>query len=92
MRCDMSAKESADFLDFWSDKLPKTPYVRLTWFTTKQMDELAPLFVSPRPDSVIRIFLDFQGYQTKISLPAQKLSAIPRTGFTVIEWGGLLRK
>ncbi len=88
----LSAKESADFLDFWSDKLPKTPYVRLTWFTTKQMDELAPLFVSPRPDSVIRIFLDFQGYQTKISLPAQKLSAIPRTGFTVIEWGGLLRK
>ena len=55
------------------------------------MDVLAPLIVSPKPDTSIRVFLDFEGLEKPIALPEQKLSAIPRTGFTVIEWGGLLK-
>ena len=88
----LNEKESADFLEFWLSKMPTTPYVRLTWFTTQQLNELAPLVIWPRPNTIIRIFLDFQGIENKISLPLQHLSALPRTGFTVVEWGGLLRK
>jgi hypothetical protein len=88
----LNQKESADFMEFWLPKMPKTPYVRLTWFGTKQMDRLAPLAINPKPDSVIRIFLDFEGLQKPFSFPEQRLSAIPRKGFTVVEWGGLLRK
>ncbi len=89
----LNEKESQDFKDFWISKMPKDPYVRLTWFTTSQMDQLAPLYVTPRPDTIIRVFLDFQGLQSDaVSLPTQRLSSIPRRGFTVIEWGGLLRK
>ncbi len=88
----LNQKESADFMEFWMPKMPNKPYVRLTWFGTKQMDRLAPLAVSPQPDSVIRIFLDFQGLDQPINLPTQNLSAIARKGFTVVEWGGLLRK
>jgi hypothetical protein len=88
----LNKKESKDFLEFWLSKMPETPYVRLTWFTTKQLDQLAPLLVSPRPDTSIRVFLDFQGLQEPISLPPQHLSSIPRKGFTLIEWGGILRK
>jgi len=88
----LNEKESADFLAFWLPKMPTTPYVRLSWFTTDQMNELAPLVILPRPDTAIRIFLDFQGLNNKISLPVQKLTTIQRKGFTVVEWGGLLRK
>lgn len=88
----MNTKESADFMEFWMPKMPNTPYVRLTWFGTREMDRLAPLTVTPKPDSVIRIFLDFEGLQEKISLPTQRLTSIARKGFTVTEWGGLLRK
>ncbi len=88
----LNEKESADFLEFWLSKMPTTPYVRLTWFTVKQLDQLAPLIVLPKPDTIIRIFLDFQGLEKKISLPEQHLSTLPRSGFTVVEWGGLLRK
>jgi hypothetical protein len=88
----MNGKESADFMEFWLPKMPNTPYVRLTWFGTREMDRLAPLTVTPKPDSVIRIFLDFEGLQDKISLPTQRLTTIARKGFTVTEWGGLLRK
>jgi hypothetical protein len=88
----LNEQESKDFKDFWLDKMPDKPYVRLTWFTTSQMDHLAPLVVLPRPDTVIRVFLDYQGLDRAIDLPKQQLSSIPRNGFTVIEWGGLLRK
>jgi hypothetical protein len=88
----LSEKESADFMIFWLPKMPSTPYIRLTWFTTKQLDELAPLIVWPKPNTSIRVFLDFEGLQKFITLPVQHLSQIPREGFTIVEWGGILRK
>lgn len=88
----LNDKEIADFLDFWLPKMPDTSYVRLSWLGTAQMNKLAPLSVSPAPTTLIRVFLDFEGLDQPIALPAQKLSAVERTGFTVVEWGGLLRK
>lgn len=87
----LNTKESQDFIDFWLLKMPMQTYTRLTWFGTKQMDELAPLTIIPKPDTSIRIFLDFAGQDSpQTNLLPQKLSSIPRTGFTVVEWGGLL--
>jgi hypothetical protein len=71
--------------------MPNTHFVRLTWFGTAAMNQLAPLSISPKPDTLIRVFLDFEGLNQKIDLQPQQLTSAPRTGFTVIEWGGLLR-
>jgi hypothetical protein len=87
----LNAQEIKDFLDFWMPKMPITPYVRLSWLNTQQMNTLAPLNVQPRPDTVIRVFLDFAGQPTPdTNLQPQVLTAPARTGFTVTEWGGLL--
>lgn len=88
----LSAKESTDFMRFWLPKMPKEKYTRLTWFGTNQMNKLAPLVVDPRPDTMIRVFLDYQGLNKPIDLPKQKLSSPTRQGFTLVEWGGLLIK
>ncbi len=88
----LNNKESQDFLDFWLPKMPNNPYIRLTWLGTKQMDDLAPLIVNPKPTTMIRVFLDFIGLDKPIDLPAQKLSAPSRNGFTLVEWGGVLRE
>lgn len=90
----LNDKEIVEFLDFWMPKMPTTPYVRLTWFQNKEMNALAPLTISPKPDSVIRVFLDFAGVNSlpKTPLKSQPLHKMPRTGFTVVEWGGLLRQ
>jgi hypothetical protein len=85
----LTAQETSDFMDYWTSRIPNKPYVRLTWFNTAQLNELAPLQVQPRPDTVIRVFLDMSGLDKSIKLPAQQLTAIPRTGFTLVEWGGL---
>ncbi len=87
----LNIKEVTDFLAFWGNKLPATPYTRLTWLTTQQMNTLAPLAITPRPDTLIRVFLDFQGLDQPEQLTPQKFTAPARTGFTVVEWGGLLR-
>lgn len=87
----LNSKESVDFINFWQSKLPTTPFIRLTWLGTRDMDILAPLSVDPVPDTKIRIFLEFEGLQKHINLVPQKLSAPNRKGFTLIEWGGLLR-
>ncbi len=85
----LNAKETADFMEFWGDKIPNKPYIRLTWLTTAQMNTLAPLSISPKPDTLFRVFLDMDGFDMPIQLPAQKLTKVERKGFTVIEWGGL---
>ncbi len=85
----LNSKEVNDFVDYWKDKLPKTKYVRLTWLNTADMNRLAPLTINPKPDTTIRVFLDFAGLDTPIDLLAQKLNKVDRKGFTVVEWGGL---
>ncbi len=85
------AHEIDDFMAYWQPKLPTTPYVRLTWFGTPAMNRLAPLSVTPMPQTVLRTFLDFEGLQMPINLPKQSFTAPERKGFTLVEWGGLLR-
>lgn len=88
----LNQKEISDFKDFWLPKMPDTKLVRLTWFLNADMDKLAPLAISPKPDSLIRVFLDYAGSNEPISIALQVLPKMPRIGFTAVEWGGLLRK
>ena len=88
----LNTQESSDFMNFWTPNLPKSPYVRLTWFGNRELGELAPLNITPRPQTVIRVFLDAEGLLAPISIPQQQFKAAPaRDGFTVVEWGGLAR-
>lgn len=85
----LRGQEVTDFLDFWTDKIPNAPYVRLTWLTQADIDTLAPLSVTPKPQTVIRAFLDMGGLSKPLLLQPQQFTAKPRLGFTVVEWGGL---
>jgi hypothetical protein len=87
----LKQNEVDDFVDYWQTRIPNKPYVRLAWFDTAQMDELAPLTISPKPTTTIRVFLDMAGSDTDFAIPAPKFDAPARTGFTAVEWGGLAR-
>jgi len=87
----LNAKETADFLEFWLSRMPQNPYIRLTWLNTAEMNELAPLYISPKPDTLARVFLDFSGQDTaETNLAPQEFHGFKRAGFTAVEWGGLL--
>jgi hypothetical protein len=89
----LNGQEITDFMNYWTPKLEAVskPYTRLTWFNTAQMNQLAPLQVSPVPQTLIRVFLDFQGVGKPYSIKPQHLSSVSRQGFTAVEWGGLAR-
>lgn len=88
----LNDKEIADFNEFWLPKLPNKPYIRLTWFQNDELDRLAPMSITPKPDSIIRVFLDFGGFDKEIVIDSQELTKYDRIGFTAVEWGGLLTK
>jgi hypothetical protein len=87
----LNTNEINAFLAYWQPQLPSTPFVRLSWLNTAQMNQLAPLRITPKPDTLIRVFLDFAGVDKPYPITPQTFSAPARTGFTVVEWGGLLR-
>ncbi len=85
-------RESAEFREFWVPRLPTTPYTFITFVPQADFDRDAPLMISPRPDRVYRVFMEYRGLQTPISVEPLTLPKIERTGFTVVEWGGALKK
>ena len=86
----LNNKEIADFKEYWVPKLAEKPYYFITFIDQESIDRYAPLTVTPKPDSVIRVFFDYKGLDQKVNVPAQELKACTRTGFTVTEWGGRL--
>ena len=86
----MNAKETADFKEFWVPRLAEKPYYFITFIDQNSIDKYAPLTVQPTPDSVIRVFFDYKGLDSNVSVPEQKLVKAERHGFSVVEWGGRL--
>ncbi|KAF5034104.1 hypothetical protein DSECCO2_599650 [anaerobic digester metagenome] len=52
-----------------------------------QYEALAPLAVSPTPDSVLRVHMVFKAVDAPIEIPEQTLTPFKRKGFAVVEWG-----
>jgi hypothetical protein len=88
----LNEKETADFLEFWQEKLEIKPYVFVTFVSQDEFDRVAPLNVSPRPDKTIRVFMDYQPLDNPVSVRPLKITTPTREGFTVIEWGGRLHQ
>ncbi len=87
----LNDKETADFVEFWEPRMQSSPYYVVSFFGKSEMDRLAPLTISPRPDTVIRILMDYRPIASPVTIAPQRLSAPARNGFTVVEWGGVLR-
>lgn len=84
--------EIVEFKDFWRPHLPVQPYTRFSWIQTAEMNELAALAITPRPQTLLRAFVDFSGEDEMVTLEPQVLEQRERKGYVVTEWGGLLRK
>lgn len=89
----LNGQEISDFMSFWQPKLDSVrhPYTRLSWLSTAQLNSLAPLDIKPAPQTLRRVFLDFEGINKPYKLNSQNLRSFNRNGFTVVEWGGLSR-
>jgi len=91
-RLGLNEGESKDFREAWLPRFHDAPYYFITFLPRETIDRLAPLVVTPRPDAVIRVLMDFRPLRSRERVPALDLPTPPvRRGFTVVEWGGILR-
>lgn len=84
----LNAREIADFKDYWLKQMKDAPYYLIQFVDQSYLDEHAALHISPEPDSVIRVYFDYQALDEWMPMEEQKLEPRERHGFAVTEWGG----
>jgi len=89
-----TAKEKSDFISYWVPQMMSysAPYYRISFLQNNEMDEIAPMKVTPNPIHYYRYFLDYLPLTEKPTTPMQPetLTKIVRDGFILVEWGGHL--
>jgi len=87
----LNEKEATDMAAYWTPVLlaKNAPYYRISFLQTRELNAFAPMTITPRPDTVIRLFLDWEPLTGSVRIEPQDLQAPQRNGFTVVEWGGL---
>ena len=81
--------EIEDFLEYWLPFMQDSPYYFITFSDNDVMDELAPLTIEPKPDTVIRVLMDFIPLEEPTETEELTIEGQQRKGFTVVEWGGI---
>ena len=84
----LNYKEAEEFIIFWLPELEKNKYNLIRFKSIEEINEIMPLEITPKPDNLIRIMMDFKGVSKYQEIPKQKLTTPKRDGFTVVEWGG----
>ena len=83
----LTPREYNDFITYWVPRMQQNRYNLIT-FAADEYEALAPLTVTPAPDTVLRVHMVFLPLEQPIEIPEQQLIPTERKGFTVVEWGG----
>ena len=84
----LNDREAEEFIVYWLPQLEKNKYNLIKFETQEQIDYNMPLNITPKPDTVIRVMMDFKGTNSYKELEPQELVTQERIGYTVVEWGG----
>ena len=84
----LNERESNEFIIYWLPKLQENEYNLIKFESIENINNDMPLYISPEPDTVIRVLMKYIPLDYKIQIPEQKLQKVERSGFSVIEWGG----
>ena len=84
----LNEKEINEFIVYWLPKIEHNKYNYIRFETKEEIENYMPLEITPTPDTVIRVYMNFKGLDEKIDVKEQKLTKVNRKGYSVIEWGG----
>lgn len=83
----LNPREYNEFIVFWLPRMQENEY-NLIYFAEEEYENLAELYIDPKPMSILRVFMVFEALDKPIQIQKQELKPFTRTGFTAIEWGG----
>ena len=84
----LNEREANEFIIYWLPKLEANKYNLIRFETMEEIEEYMPLNIEPKPDTLIRISMNFKELNRPIEIEEQKLERVVREGYTVVEWGG----
>ena len=84
----LNTTETNDFMQYWLPILEQNNYTFIHFLVNEDYNVFSTNDVSPKPETSIRIFMEFFGVDEKLSIQPQKLPSTIRNGFTLVEWGG----
>jgi hypothetical protein len=86
----LNQKEKKDFIEYWLPYLNKVKwkYIFIGFKFTESLNIETPLEITPKYDSLLRIFMDYYGMDKVKKVETPKIKKFERKWFTVVEWGG----
>lgn len=84
----LKPKEYNDFIVFWTPLMQKNEWNFIHFRTGTAYEAISTNIVHPKPDTEIRVFMEFAKVAKPFDVPAQELSTPERKGFALVEWGG----
>ena len=84
----LNEREANEFIIYWLPQLEKNKYNFIRFQTEEEINSNMPLDITPKPDTIIRVMMEWKPLDRKIEVKEQKLEAKERTGYTAVEWGG----
>lgn len=83
----LNEKETDQFIEYWLPIMEKNPYNVIS-FQTNEYTDCAGLEITPKPDTMIRVFMAFYASDSFVEMPEQTFTCPEREGFVAVEWGG----
>ena len=84
----LNEREAEEFIIYWLPKMENNKYNYIRFETIEEQNIAMPLDINPKPDTLIRIMMDWKGLENRIEVKEQNLTPTKREGYTVVEWGG----
>lgn len=84
----LNDREAQEFIIYWLPIMQKHEVLFIHFLETGELQKYVPLKVTPEPDSMIRLFMQFAPTEKGAKVTEQKLTKSLRKGYSVIEWGG----
>lgn len=83
----LTPKEYNEFIVYWYPKMKNNKY-NLIHFAEEEYTKNAPLNITPKPDSMLRVFMVYKSLNNIVDVKPEVIKSFTRKGFSVIEWGG----
>ena len=84
----LNTSETNDFIQYWLPVLEKNKWNFIHFYVNSEYEMISKNTIDPKPETSIRLFMEFYGVEKSINIPEQKLVKTERKGFTLVEWGG----
>ena len=88
----LNPQQTQDFISYWDKALKDdSPYYFVGIMNQDNVNEIEPLAILPKPDSINRVRVYFERLDTFKEVEAPEISKPIMNGFKVVEWGGMVK-